>query len=84
MRMTSKQLNREAAKDYARYTHWRGYWAALGSVPPGTWIRWGRDDDWLEVHGHHGEAIVLGVPGKQPHLIHHGPHKRVEVLSNDR
>lgn len=80
MRMTSKQLNREAARDYARYTGWNVRRARIGSVAPGGWIRWGRDDDWLEVHAHIGETVVLGVPGRQPHLIHHGPDKRVEVI----
>ena len=82
MSMTGRQLNREAARDYARYTGLRAHHGRLEEQAAGAWVRWHRDADWLEVAGHVGGAVVLGKPGHPPHLLVHSPYgRRVEVLS---
>ena len=81
MSMTGRQLNRDAARTFARYTGLRAHHGRLEEQPAGTWIRLGRDDDWLEVCGHVGGAVVLAKPGQPPHLLMHSPYgRRVEVL----
>ena len=53
---------------------------ALHTLPAGTLVRLHRGLPPMVSYGVRGQAVVLGRPGALPHLVHHRPAARVEVV----
>ena len=52
----------------------------LNQVRPGALVRLHRGAPVMQTHGVRGRVAVLGLPGALPHIIHHRPQQRVEVI----